>query len=153
MRYSSAVHKQSNEATVGRMRDMLERVLTPCDALREETSAPSQDFADLIKRLSQEIDETVLPRKFALFSDMKIEATFVVSNRRLVELEIGEKKVEFDAEANTDADTVARAFAKALRALSLRSGPLRLRPIGRALKVATQGTTCTARHIEEFSNQ
>ena len=153
MRYSSSAHKLADKATVGQMRGTLERVLTPRDALREETSAPLRDFADLIKRLSQEIDETVLPRRFVLLSDAGSEATFVVSNRRLVELEIGDKKIEFGIETNTDADTVARVYAKALRALSLRSGPLRLRPIGRALNVATQGTTCTARHIAEFNSQ
>jgi len=151
MRYSATAQKLGNEAAVNRLRDKLLRVMKSCDALREEKSAPSQDYAALIERLSREIDETVLPRKFALISDAGIEATLVVSNRRLIELEICGRKIEFDAEADTDADTVARACAKALRALSLQCGLLHLRTIERASKVTTKGTTCAARHLMQYS--
>lgn len=152
MRPSSAMQKFAEEDTVKRLHDMLSRVAMPCEGLREEASAPARDFAALIERLSREVDETVLPRRFALLSDAGMEATFTVSNRRLVGLEIGERKIDFDEEADTGADSVARLCAQALRALNLRSGPLRLRPIGRAPNVTTKGNTCTARHLADYSS-
>ncbi|WP_135502103.1 hypothetical protein [Roseovarius aestuariivivens] len=151
MQYAATAHKLADQAAIARLREKLLRVTTSCDALHEEKSTLSQDYAALIAHLSQEIDETILPRKFALFSDAGIEATFVVSNRRLIELKIGKRTVEFDTEMDTDADTVARVCARALRALSLRSGPLRVRPIGRATKVNRNGATCAARHLLEYS--
>jgi len=151
MRYSATAQKPGNEAAKDHLRDKLLRVMKSCDALRQEKSTPLQDYAALIERLSREIDETVLPRKFALVSDAGTEATFVVSNRRLIELDIGGRKLEFDAEADTDADTVARTCAKALRALSLQCSLLHVRTIERAPKVTTKGATCAARHLLQYS--
>lgn len=143
----------ADEATADVLRSMLRRVITPIDALREIEDEPSRHFAGLIKRLSQEIDETVLPRTLALCSDAGIEATIVVSNRRLVELKIGEQKVEFNAGQNSDAAATAREYAKAIRALALRSGPMRLRFAGSAPANMTQGVTCTATHMTKFGLQ
>jgi len=151
MRYSSTAQKFVAEETADNLRDKLMRVTTPCDALRNAALAPLQDFASLIEQLCQQIDETVLPRKFALMSDAGVEATIVVSNRRLIELEIRERKVALDAGANSNAETVAQECAKALRALSLASGPLRVRLIGRASGFTTNGTTCTAKYLLEYS--
>ncbi len=142
---------RADTATGERLRDILARAATPADSLRAELAAPSRDFTALIGLLSRQIDETVLPRRFALVSAAGTEASFVVSNRRLIELEIAGRKIAFDSDAHADADSVARTCARALKALSLRSGPMHLRLVDRAPKVATQGTTCTARHIAGFS--
>lgn len=143
----------NDNATAHLLRGMLDRVMAPSEALSGSEDMPARDFAGLISRLTQEIDETVLPRTFALCSDKGTEATIVVSNRRLIELKIGENKFEPDNERYRDADAVAREYAKAIKALFLRSGPMRLRLAGRAPAIMTQGTTCTATHMSQFGHQ
>jgi hypothetical protein len=143
----------TDKATAHLLRGMLDRVMTPSEALRGSEDMPARDFAGLISRLTQEIDETVLPRTFALCSEAGTEATVVVSNRRLIELKIGENKIELDAERYRDAGAVAREYAKAIKALFLRSGPMRVRPAGRAPAIMAHGTTCTASHISQIGHQ
>lgn len=143
----------NDEATAQLLRSMLDRVMTSNDALREVEDVPARDFAELISRLSQEIDDTVLPRTIALCSNTGTEATIVVSNQRLIELKIGERKIELDAERYRDAGAVAREYAKAIKALFLRSGPMRLRLAGRAPAIMAQGRTCTATHISQIAHQ
>ncbi len=152
-RHSKTAPTKTDKVTAHLLRSMLDRVMTPSEALRESEDLPARDFTGLIRRLTQEIDETVLPRTFALCSDTGTEATIVVSNRRLIELKIGEKKIELDAERYRDAGAVAREYAKAIKALFLRSGPIRLRLAGRAPAIMAQGTTCTATHMGQFSHQ
>ena len=152
-RHSNTARTLAGETAADVLRSMLRRVITPIDALREIEDEPSRHFAGLIKRLSQEIDETVLPRTFVLCSDAGIEATIIVSNRRLVELKIGEQKVELDADQNSDAAVTAREYAKAIRALALRSGPMRLKLAGSAPANMAQGVTCTATHMSKYGLQ
>ncbi|MEO1138465.1 MAG: hypothetical protein AAFW87_03315 [Pseudomonadota bacterium] len=151
MRHSSNAHMIAQDEPVHRLRDALLRVTESSETLREEKATLSKDCAELIDRLSQEIDETVLPRKLALLSDTGVAAVLVVSNRRLIELEIDARKIVIDAEKDSDADTVARSYAAALKTLSARSGPLRLRSVCRAPQIATGSTACTARHLAKYS--
>lgn len=151
--HSKSAPTMNDEAAAQLLRSMLDRVMTPSEALRKVEDVPARDFARLISRLSQEINETVLPRTFTLCSDTGTEATVVISNRRLIALEIGERKVELDAERYRDAGAVAREYAKAIKALFLRSGPMRLRLVGRAPAIMAQGRTCTATHISQVAHQ
>lgn len=150
MRHSSHARKLGFDETAHRLRDAFVRTTTPPDALRAEKQTPGQNFKELIQCLSREIDETVLPRKLALYSGDDIVATMIVSNRRLVELEIGGEKVEVQSDGDADPETVARAYAQALKSISARSGSLLLRPIGRAPQTAMNSAACTAQHLSVF---
>lgn len=151
MRSSAKMHNAGSDETAYRLRDAFARVAMPTDALRVEKERPAQTYQELIQYLAREIDETVLPRRLVLVSGDQGLATLVVSNRRLIELEIGETKIEFGADGDADADSVARTYALALKKLTVQSGPIHVRPGGRALQAATSSTACTAMRLAEFS--
>jgi len=148
---SSNAHKSGHSEVAHRLRGVIERLTTPREALCEESGLAAPGFKELIECLVREIDETVLPRRLALFSGDDAVATMVVSNRRLLELDIDGRKVGMDANKDASPETVACAYAHALKTLSARSGPLVLRMVGRAPQALTSSEACSARHLAEFS--
>ncbi|WP_371224871.1 hypothetical protein [Roseovarius sp. 2305UL8-3] len=148
---SSNAHKSVDSETAHRLRNAMERLTTPRETFRDESKVASPDFKELVQCLVREIDETVLPRRLALFSGGHAIATMIASNRRLLELEIDGRKIGTDLGQDASPETVASAYAQALKALSARSGPLVLRMIDRAPQAATGSLACSARHLTEFS--
>ncbi|WP_198389362.1 hypothetical protein [Roseovarius faecimaris] len=134
-----------------RLRAVVERLTLPDEMLLGEASLSASGFKDLIEGLAREIDETVLPRRYALFSGERKVATMIASNRRLLSLVIEGRKVETEAGTEATPEAVANTYARALRALSARSELLVLRLMGRASNVSTGSDACSARHLTEFS--
>lgn len=147
---SANAHRPGDTETAIRIRGIVERSTIPGPTLRAESGLKISGYVELIERLMREIDETILPRRLALFSDGEPVAVMTVSNRRLLDLEIDGRKVALGADTESSPETFARIHAQALRVLSARSGSLTLRVIGRAPQALASGASCLAHHLAAF---
>lgn len=146
---NNALKPRDNDMT-DRLLGAIERLILPCEELIDENTLVAHGYKSLIDLLAREIDETVLPRRLALFSGEQAVATLIVSNRRLLQLEIEGKKIKTDTGLDTSPERVANTYAQALQALCARTSPLVLRMVGRASHTSAS-TACSARHLSEFS--
>jgi len=142
--------RAGHSGTGSRIRGIIARSTIPGPELRAKSETKIPGYAELIGRLVREIDETMLSRRFALFADDDPVAFMIVSNRRLLELEIDGRRVEPGADTDTSPETFARIHAQALKTLSARLGPLTLRVIGRTAQALASDTSCMAHHLAAF---
>lgn len=151
MRATNNALKARVTDTARRLREVMERLALHGDELLEDSSLTTTGYEELIDRLKREIEETVLPRRLALFSEGRAVASMTVSNRRLQDLRIEGRKITTGAGLDASPDRVASVYAQALRALCTRANPLELRVTGRAENALTSSGSCSARHLSEFS--
>ncbi len=142
-------HAASSE-TANRIRDTLMRGAMPAEALQAAKAAKAQTYEELIHQLAGEIDAIVLPRVLSISSDGQMIASVVVSNRRLVEMQLKGAKVQVGGDGDADPDTIARTYARALQKIAARSGPLQLRSAGRAPQTVTGSTACSAARLAGY---
>lgn len=147
---SANAQRTGHSETGTRIRGIIERSTIPRPELRAESEQKISGYVELIERLMREIDETILPRRLGLFSGGDQVAVVTVSNRRLLDLEIDGHKVDPGADTDSSPETFARIHAQALKVLSVRSGSLTLRVIGRAPQALASGASCLAHHLAAF---
>lgn len=152
MPVSANAQRAGHSGTGSRIRGIIARSALPGPELRADSETKISGYAELIGRLVREIDETMLSRRFALFAGDDPVAFMIVSNRRLLELEIDGRKVEPGADTDPSPETFARIHAQALKTLSARLGPVTLRVIGRAPQALASDTSCMAHHLAAFSD-
>lgn len=113
-------------------------------AMRQESTAQGHDIlSDIIR----EVEETVLPRRFELVCDEKVQARLIISNRRLIDMTVAGHPVLPAGDGDLPAETSARTYVMALRRLSGDHPHLTLRLAGRSDAVVSGGTACSALHL------
>lgn len=140
---------------------MMARLSTPRNAGKDEVLTPlrrlatrlaeadlnaaaapvDEDFAGLVGLVAREVEETVLPRSFALTDGPRDVAALTVSNRRLVGMNDDAGAVV----AGPQTGAAAELFALKLQDLWRNAeGPLRLRLTGRAEGFSVGEMSCSA---------
>lgn len=95
-------------------------------------------------KILREIDETVLPRYLTVFDGDTAVARLLVSNRRLMEVDV---EGEADTAAVADPEAAARVFARRLRHVAGQCQQLDIRVTGRDLITGHSGISCSAAQL------
>jgi len=140
-----------SEKTAHNLRGTLMRLAMDREDLLADIREKATDHQSLLRIIKREIDEAVLPRKMAILSDDAIEATLVASNRRIIELrtnDIDQPDVNGD---DTEPEVAALAYAQAIKKIGDQTAGVALQHIGRASKLQTSSTACSAAYLSEIS--
>lgn len=140
-----------SEGTAQRLRGILVRLGMDRDELLADMQETATDHNNLLRILIREIDEVVLPRKMALLSDGGVEATLVVSNRRMIELRTNDATLQPAEGGDAEPEAAARAYAQTIKKIGEQAGGIALQRLGRASKSATSSTACSAARLAEVS--
>lgn len=120
------------------LRRAVERLAS--EALPDEAVGES-DFTALIERVAQEVDETILPRRYALTGADGEAAVLTVSNRRLLGVEVAES---LPIPGVAMGGRAAEEFAGILHAVWEVSPPLQTVLKGRAHGFSIEDASCSA---------
>jgi len=135
-------------STVLHLRRTLARVAAPDADLRASLREAAHGPEDLIRLVARQIEETVLPRSYALIADRQDLARLSISNRRLMALSLVTQ--ETDIGADEGALSAAQIYARRLHALARdAAGPVRLHLLGRASGLGGGMASCSARALVE----
>ena len=104
----------------------------------------NQDIDALLLALFQEIDETVLPREITLSTDSDTVVRLLISNRRLLCLDIDNSPDHPDQPASEEIENVAQVYTSQLQNVFKRSGEIHVRFTSRASASASDSKSCTA---------
>ena len=130
-----------------RLREKLMRLSANAAELLEERDETASDSASLLRLLTREIDDAVLPRSFALMAQGQEQARLTMSNRRLAAFDLA-GAVPTDAAQPPDSETAAQVHAERLKRLVDKGWVLSLRAIGPALGADRGGAaSCSARQL------
>lgn len=131
----------------GRLRQKLVRLSADAAELRAERDETATDSASLMRLLTREIDDAVLPRSLALMAQGQEQGRLTMSNRRLAALELA-GVAQADVPQPPDSDTAAQIHAERLKRLVGRGQELSLRCLGLATGTNRGGAaSCSARQL------
>ncbi|MEZ5715812.1 MAG: hypothetical protein R3D85_11945 [Paracoccaceae bacterium] len=125
------------------LRRAVERLAS--DEVSDET-VEEGGFGALIDRIAQEVDETILPRNFALIGASGEVAVLTVSNRRLLGVEASGSPL---IPGVATGGRAAEEFSDILRAVWEVSAPLRLVLKGRADGFSIEDASCSALDLRQ----
>ncbi|WP_300548820.1 hypothetical protein [Roseovarius sp.] len=140
-----------SEETAHQVRNALARLGMNRDELLADMREKATDHQSLLRIITREIDEVILPRRMALLSDGGTEAMLVVSNRRLIELRTNDMAQQKAEGGDTEPDVAALAHAQTIRKIGQQTGGTTLQRLGRAAKSTTSGKSCSAARLAEVS--
>lgn len=137
-----------DDATRMQMRRTLARLAAADADLRAEFRQEASGPEELIRLVTGQIEETVLPRSYALTDAGREVAWLSVSNRRLMALEL---VVQDQAEGRGGpSQSAAQVYAHRLHGLATGAvGPMRLHLRGRASGMGGGTASCSARALAE----
>ncbi len=142
-----AARRMQDCDTAGRLRQKLVRLSAHAAALLAERDETASDSASLMRLLTREIDDAVLPRSLALMVQGQEQARLTISNRRLAALDLADA-AQTDAPQPPDSETAAQMHAERLKRLVGRGHDLSLRPLGPATGTNRGGAaSCSARQL------
>ena len=136
-------------STIGHLRRALARVAAADADLRSSLGQVAETPEELIALVARQIDETVLPRSYALIAAGQELARLSISNRRLMALDLAAPQ------AGPGADETglgaAQIHARRLHALARDAAPapMRLHLLGRAGGLGGGMASCSARALSE----
>ncbi|SEN74631.1 hypothetical protein SAMN04488077_1275 [Roseovarius tolerans] len=140
-----------SEETAHHLRGALVRLGMDREELLADIRETATDHEGLLRIIMREIDEVVLSRKLAVLSEDGIEATFVVSNRRLIELRTNDTNQPDVNGGGTEPEVAALAYAQSIKKIGGQAAGVTLQHIGRASKLPTSSTACSAVCLSEIS--
>lgn len=142
-----AARRMQDCDAAGRLRQKLVRLSADAAALLAERNETALDSASLMRLLTREIDDAVLPRSLALMAQGQEQARLTVSNRRLAGLDLA-GVAQADAPQPPDSETAAQVHAERLKRLAARGHDLSLRSLGPATGTNRgAAASCSARQL------
>lgn len=140
-----------SEETAHHLRGALVRLGMDREELLADIRETATDHEGLLRIIMREIDEVVLSRKLAVLSEDGIEATFVVSNRRLIELRTNDTNQPDVNGGGAEPEVAALAYAEAIKKIGDQVARVTLQRIGRASELPTSSAACSAARLLEIS--
>lgn len=132
-----------------RLRNVINRFVEVTHTLAGDWTIDASGIDDLILTLLREIDETMLPREFSITTDTGMAARLLVSNRRLICLDIDNTPDTSDEPAPADPEAAATLYARQLQDVFQKSRKIRVRLSGRETAAIATNISCTAQCLAE----
>lgn len=132
-----------------RLRNVIERFVEVTQPLAGDWMIDANGVDDLVLTLLREIDETMLPREFSISTDTGMSARMLISNRRLICLDIDSTPDSDDQTLPADPEAAANLYAQQLQDVFRRSREIRVRSTGRENETSTTGISCSAQGLAQ----
>ena len=132
-----------------RLHDVIRRFIEVTHTLAGDWTIDANGIDELMLTLLREIDETMLPRAFSISTDTGMSARMLISNRRLICLDIDSNARSTDQSLPTDPEAAANLYARQLQDVFHRSREIRFRSTGRENEAMATSISCSAQGLAE----
>lgn len=132
-----------NDKAEQRLRKVLKRLCAERTALSAERNTPAENGLGLVRRVIDEIDETILPRRIDIVAGGQVVARLIASHRRLIALDTAHPVPE----SNATPEGMARAHVETLVQIGDSHPQASLCCRGRIENVATDSQSCSVEQL------
>lgn len=132
-----------NDKTEQRLRKVLKRLCAERSVLSAERNTPAENGLGLVRRVIDEIDETILPRRIDIVAGGKVVGRMIASHRRLIALDTAHPAPE----GNATPEGMARAHVETLVQIGDSHPQASLCCRGRIENVATDSQSCSVEQL------
>lgn len=132
-----------NDKAEQRLRKVLKRLCAERTALSAERNTPAENGLGLVRRVIDEIDETILPRRIDIVAGDQVVGRMIASHRRLIALDTAHPAPE----SNATPEGMARAHVETLVQIGDSHPQASLCCRGRIENVATDSQSCSVEQL------